>query len=361
MATQRQMAANRRNAQNSTGPKTEQGKARSRGNAVTHGLTGAGVVVAEEDADALAERREAWRAGYDPVTAEDEWLYEQVVLHSVRIDRCQRLEPVLRSSSARRAALCWDDDRRLAAEVLGDALSKHPALIARKLRGTKQGCDWLIDRWQRLGSILQSQGAWSDAHKALAFDLLGTPAKFRDGEPSNAPGELVEAEIAQLARLQAEALDDLDESERAATALGLEIAPDRALTLLRRYEAACVRRLLWAKKQLKARQGQQAEPLEPRQSASRPPSSGMPDPFARMPHLAPPIDVVPWPDLDAMTPEERASFRPSPGDVFSRPLVPSHAPRADEPAPSSSSLPIAPKGNRRARRAAMRRQRAMDR
>src|SRR6266478_4307892 len=84
MATQRQIAANRRNALNSIGPKTEEGKIRSRGNAVTHGLTGAGIVVAEEDAQAMDERREAWRAYYGPVTAEEEWLFEQVVLHSVR-------------------------------------------------------------------------------------------------------------------------------------------------------------------------------------------------------------------------------------------------------------------------------------
>jgi hypothetical protein len=39
MASQRQIEANRRNAQKSTGPKTEAGRARSRMNALTHGLS----------------------------------------------------------------------------------------------------------------------------------------------------------------------------------------------------------------------------------------------------------------------------------------------------------------------------------
>ena len=38
MASEKQIAANRRNARNSTGPRTEQGKARSRMNALRHGF-----------------------------------------------------------------------------------------------------------------------------------------------------------------------------------------------------------------------------------------------------------------------------------------------------------------------------------
>ena len=45
----RQIEANRRNALSSTGPKTENGKRRSRHNAVRHGLTAETVVVALED------------------------------------------------------------------------------------------------------------------------------------------------------------------------------------------------------------------------------------------------------------------------------------------------------------------------
>jgi hypothetical protein len=51
MTTFRQIAANRRNAGKSTGPVTEEGKQRSRCNAVRHGLTAETVIGALEDAE----------------------------------------------------------------------------------------------------------------------------------------------------------------------------------------------------------------------------------------------------------------------------------------------------------------------
>jgi hypothetical protein len=51
MTSFRQIEANRRNARNSTGPKTEEGKRQSRRNAVRHGLTAETVIGALEDAD----------------------------------------------------------------------------------------------------------------------------------------------------------------------------------------------------------------------------------------------------------------------------------------------------------------------
>jgi hypothetical protein len=54
MTSFRQIEANRRNAQLSTGPVTEEGKRRSRQNAVGHGLTAETVIDALEDAEDYA-------------------------------------------------------------------------------------------------------------------------------------------------------------------------------------------------------------------------------------------------------------------------------------------------------------------
>jgi hypothetical protein len=50
MASQAQIAANRRNAQKSTGPTTEAGRTASKYNAVKHGMTAATSVLPHEDA-----------------------------------------------------------------------------------------------------------------------------------------------------------------------------------------------------------------------------------------------------------------------------------------------------------------------
>src|SRR5580658_3539589 len=49
MATEEQIAANRLNAQSSSGPKTEAGRNRSRMNARRHGLTGQVTTMTDED------------------------------------------------------------------------------------------------------------------------------------------------------------------------------------------------------------------------------------------------------------------------------------------------------------------------
>jgi hypothetical protein len=49
MVSDRQIAANRFNAQKSTGPRTQKGKRRSRRNAFRHGMTAEGVVSVLED------------------------------------------------------------------------------------------------------------------------------------------------------------------------------------------------------------------------------------------------------------------------------------------------------------------------
>src|ERR1700760_2312216 len=55
MLSDKQLEANRRNAQKSTGPTTEAGKRRSSLNAVRHGLTGQVVVLPAEEMEAYTQ------------------------------------------------------------------------------------------------------------------------------------------------------------------------------------------------------------------------------------------------------------------------------------------------------------------
>jgi hypothetical protein len=69
MTSFRQIDANRRNAQLSTGPITEEGKNKSRQNALRHGLTAETVIDALEDAEDYAAFELAVTADYDAQSA----------------------------------------------------------------------------------------------------------------------------------------------------------------------------------------------------------------------------------------------------------------------------------------------------
>src|SRR4051794_36866685 len=65
MTSLRQIESSRRNALLSTGPRSEEGKERSRGNALAHGLSGAGVVLAGDERRAIELRAEEWGGEFD--------------------------------------------------------------------------------------------------------------------------------------------------------------------------------------------------------------------------------------------------------------------------------------------------------
>jgi hypothetical protein len=69
MTSFRQFEANRRNAERSTGPKTEEGKRRSRRNALRHGLCAETVIEIVEDVEDYKEFESAIIANYEAETA----------------------------------------------------------------------------------------------------------------------------------------------------------------------------------------------------------------------------------------------------------------------------------------------------
>jgi len=92
MTSLRQFEANRRNARLSRGPVTEQGKKRSRRNAVRHGLTAETVIDGLEDAEDYAAFEMAITAEYDAQSAVERELVLRLASVLWRLRRATAIE-----------------------------------------------------------------------------------------------------------------------------------------------------------------------------------------------------------------------------------------------------------------------------
>jgi hypothetical protein len=87
-----QLAANRANAQHSTGATSESGKAKSSMNALKHGLSGKTVLLPTDDADEYNYILNAYVKSCQPATEEELNLIQSIVDSTWRLQRCRVLE-----------------------------------------------------------------------------------------------------------------------------------------------------------------------------------------------------------------------------------------------------------------------------
>src|SRR5215203_1624605 len=92
MTSDRKAEANRRNALKSTGPKTPEGKAAVRLNALKHGLLSREVLLPGEDEEALRELGERLRAELQPVGELENLLVDRIIAAYWRLRRLGQVE-----------------------------------------------------------------------------------------------------------------------------------------------------------------------------------------------------------------------------------------------------------------------------
>ena len=92
-------AANRRNAQKSTGPKTEAGKAASSQNRLAHGLCSEELLIGGETTADFEALLGSVRKAYNPVNDEEAMLTDQLVQALWRFNRAQRVETTMLQST----------------------------------------------------------------------------------------------------------------------------------------------------------------------------------------------------------------------------------------------------------------------
>ena len=102
MSSEAQITANRANAQLSTGPITEAGKAKSSHNAVKTGLTGRTILLPTDDREVYLQHVARFFTKYQPVTEDEKALTQSVADTEWRLVRipslesgiyCQRTQP----------------------------------------------------------------------------------------------------------------------------------------------------------------------------------------------------------------------------------------------------------------------------
>lgn len=200
-----------------------------------------------EDAATVNERTSCWYECFSPQNEFHCWLVEQITFTSLKIDHNGRVERRLRDRAVICAKNFWDADRRLDAENLGEKLAKAPARIVNQLQRTPHGCDWLIDRWERLARIADSGLPWDLAQSALAYNLLGIPLDERASCGINLasdPASLARREVVALRKCKEE-VTGLDALDRALTEADYVDVPSDQIRQLRRRDAELQRWLKW--------------------------------------------------------------------------------------------------------------------
>ena len=161
------LEANRANAQKSTGPTSDDGKRRSRMNALKHGLSGAGVAMPETMRLAVQERTAGWASSFKPLNPWELWLLEITAITTLRLEVCEQsrlMSVVLKAQRADHAEI-WEVDRE---NEVAETLAKFahdPVQQVAKLRQTMQGVRWLLARWEDLRRcwIRAALGKWRRA------------------------------------------------------------------------------------------------------------------------------------------------------------------------------------------------------
>ena len=92
MPTDRQLAANRQNAQKSTGPKTPEGRAAVRLNGVKHGLTASTIILPGESESDFESLLHSFESEHNPSTPTEQALVRQMAMAQWRLLRLYRVE-----------------------------------------------------------------------------------------------------------------------------------------------------------------------------------------------------------------------------------------------------------------------------
>ncbi len=177
LTSEQRSEINRRNGQKSQGPKTDEGKARSRRNATKHGLRAEVLAMPTEDASVIAARAQAWNEYYQPASPAAQHLVNECVRATIMSDRCHKFHDAALAKQVGSAD--FDEQCRDQAEVrqIATGLVGDPHNTLATLMMSTAGVRFLIERWERLGRGLDARGWWDSVEYQEAARLVGDRAE----------------------------------------------------------------------------------------------------------------------------------------------------------------------------------------
>jgi hypothetical protein len=177
MTSQRKIDANRRNAENSTGPRTAAGKARSSRNALKTGIYASGSIIRGESPEALQLLVNQFTAEYHPVTPTERSLVDSLVHFEWLLRRYRWLETELWSTATNDTPYAQKD-----VSLMGYAFVNRPdiAKVHRLRNSAQRNFNEALDRLLRLRAI---------GHEAVDPIPLSLPRPAEVPQPPEVPAE----------------------------------------------------------------------------------------------------------------------------------------------------------------------------
>jgi hypothetical protein len=343
------------------GPRTAQGRERSKRNGLTHGLM-AKEVFPPTLAEAVEAARAAARERFQPRSEFEELLVRDLGRLLAQLEHCGELIVIDLQRQIDRAAFDWQSERRQYINDLGARLKRDPKRVKEALERTRQGAEYLISHWEDLREAVLTKGGCTERQRRLAFDLLGVPLELRDGsrkvpEATDAAGllALIERELTRLRERLEGWLNELDEATRLMVTAGMPWEEDDATKRLRKYQATLIRERNHTLAQLRLSQTSSAEGKDKDASSASSGPAPTPAPTPRPPQSKAAQDFLfnqykqYFGDLEAQTqfldekpdlPETDAAGEPLLDTDEAPPEAPASSP-ADAPAPAPTPAPAA--------------------
>jgi len=168
MASEAQIAANRRNATRSTGPKSASGSLRVRENALKHGMYALTIVPfsLQGDPGQLAERTADWEHDVQPRTVVERNLVREAARLTLEIERGELIETQMigawqsshiRELGRRLLYIAGPEEVKVARRPLW---ADDPGQLVSQLEASAEGCRWLLERWQEYRNLLDRKTKW---------------------------------------------------------------------------------------------------------------------------------------------------------------------------------------------------------